>query len=157
MGQQRGLPNDPALEVQSLSPVQQAAINDYNEKLRIYRLEQAALLARLNAWFEENIHDENQAEKKTDDNPMIVLGDDTPNDITNVPNDGASLDVPNNESLEEFVKNENESRQVLVEAYDDKVGDLIVPKLEIKDDVETLLEENVVCYEDIIILREPGK
>ncbi|KAL1551615.1 catechol oxidase [Salvia divinorum] len=149
-GLQRGRHSSPNLMVRSPSHAQLVAVSDYNEKLRIYRLEQAALLARVTAWFKENIDDENLAKENSDNTPTMVLDEDVPNTIAH--NDGATLDVPNDESLEEIVKNDNMSPQVLDEVYDDKIGDLIDPahrESEIKDDVETLSEEYVACYKDV--------
>ena len=107
-------------------PAQLAAVSDYNEKLRVYRLEQAALLAELNARFEENNDDEN-------------LVEDVPNNAAH--NGGANLDVdvPIDESLEEIVKTDNMLLQVLVRVYDVSLGDLIVPthrEVALLDDVE---------------------
>ena len=66
-GRQHGLTTNPNLLVRSPSPAQLAAVSDYNEKLRVYRLDQAALLARVTAWFEKNIDDENIAEENFED------------------------------------------------------------------------------------------
>ncbi|KAL1558105.1 F-box protein At-B-like [Salvia divinorum] len=160
-GQQHGLPN---IMVRSLSHAQLAAVSDYNEKLRIYRLEQAALLARVTAWFGENIDNENLSEENTDNTSTMVLCENVPDNITDVPdnathNDGATINVPNNEFLEEIVKNDKKSPQVFIETmdrknmvYDDKNGVLIDPthrELERKDDVEALIDDYVACHEDI--------
>ncbi|XP_041995913.1 uncharacterized protein LOC121746047 [Salvia splendens] len=96
----------PSLKVRSSCPAQLAAVSDYNEKLCIYRLEQAALLARLNCVFEESIDDEN-------------LVEDVPNNAAN--NGGANLDVPNDEAMEEIVKTDNMTLQGLVGVYDEKM------------------------------------
>ena len=115
--------------VRSPCPAQLATVSDYNEKLRVYRLEQAALLARVNALFEENIDDDNLAEH-------------VPNSVAH--NGGANLVVPNDESFEEIVKTENTLLQVLVGAYDEKIDDLSVPthkELKMKEDIAALLEK----------------
>ena len=119
----------PSLKVRSPCPAQLAAVNDYNEKLRVYRWEQAALLAQLKCEFEENIVDEN-------------LVEDVPNNA--VHNGGANLVVPNDESLKGIVKTDNTLRRVLVRVYDEKIDDLSVPthkELEMREDTETLLEK----------------
>ncbi|XP_042012757.1 uncharacterized protein LOC121761210 [Salvia splendens] len=119
----------PSLKVRSPCPAQLVAVSNFNEKLRSCRLEQAALLACVNALFEENIDDDNLAE-------------DVPDNVAH--NGSANLVVPNDESLEEIIKTNNTPLQVLVGAYDEKIDDISVPthkELEMKDDVATLLEK----------------
>ena len=159
-GKQRGLPNTPNLMVRSPCPAQLAPVSDYNDNLRIYRLEQDALLARVNALFEESIDDKNLAEDVPDNvahNGGVGLEGPNVESLQEVPSDKSLEEIvkPNDVSQEEVVKMDNMPPQVLVGVYDENIGELIVPthrELKMKDDVETWLEENVVGYEDIMIL-----
>ncbi|XP_042026204.1 cyclic AMP-responsive element-binding protein 5-like [Salvia splendens] len=101
-------PNNPDFMARSFSPAQLAAVNDYNEKLRVYRLDQAALLARVTALFEENIDDKNLAE-------------DVPDNVAH--NGGVNLDVPNNESLEEVPN--DESVEEIVKPNDESLVEIV--------------------------------